>query len=193
MAACSHGGVVVEGQRPSASRKTEMTDGLEETGTRVRLSEVLSALSFILDRVEGQPEGHAVRSCFIGMSVAERLGLSEERRSALFYALLLKDAWCSSKASRVAVLLDADDSGAKSALKMVVRDRLPEAVSYLARHVGRDRPRCGPGSGGSFWCSYGVGGRRAGSSGCLRNESGTGLCPECVEVLEGLVSEGRLR
>jgi putative nucleotidyltransferase with HDIG domain len=117
-----------------------MTDGLEETGTRVRLSEVLSALSFILDRVEGQPEGHAVRSCFIGMSVAERLGLSEERRSALFYALLLKDAGCSSNASRVAALLDADDSGAKSALKMVDRDRLPEAVAYLVRNVGRGRP-----------------------------------------------------
>ena len=106
----------------------------------MRLSEVLSALSFILDRVEGQPEGHAVRSCFIGMSVAERLGLSEERRSALFHALLLKDAGCSSNASRVAALLDADDSGAKGALKMVDRDRLPEAVAYLARNVGRGRP-----------------------------------------------------
>jgi hypothetical protein len=117
-----------------------MSDGLEETGTRVRLCEVLSALSFILDRVEGQPEGHAVRSCFIGMSVAERLGLSEERRSALFYALLLKDAGCSSNASRVAALLDADDPGAKGALKMVDRGRLPEAVGYLARNVGRGRP-----------------------------------------------------
>ena len=58
--------------------------GSETNGARVRLSEVLSALSFILERVEGQPEGHAVRSCCIGMSVAERLGLSEERRSALF-------------------------------------------------------------------------------------------------------------
>jgi hypothetical protein len=117
-----------------------MSDGLEETGTRVRLCEVLSALSFILDRVEGQPEGHAVRSCFIGMSVAERLGLSEERRSALFYALLLKDAGCSSNASRVAAVLDADDSGAKGALKMVDRERLPQAVAYLARNVGRGRP-----------------------------------------------------
>jgi len=58
--------------------------GSETNGARVRLSEVLSALSFILERVEGRPEGHAVRSCCIGMSVAERLGLSEERRSALF-------------------------------------------------------------------------------------------------------------
>jgi hypothetical protein len=31
-------------------------------GETVKLSEVLSALSFVLDMVEGQPEGHVVRS-----------------------------------------------------------------------------------------------------------------------------------
>ena len=36
-------------------------------------SEALSVLSIALDRVEG----HAVRSCFIGMTVAGRLGLTE--------------------------------------------------------------------------------------------------------------------
>jgi hypothetical protein len=51
--------------------------------TTVKLSEVLSALSFVLDMVEGQPEGHVLRSCFIGMTIAERLQLSEEQRSAL--------------------------------------------------------------------------------------------------------------
>jgi HD-GYP domain-containing protein (c-di-GMP phosphodiesterase class II) len=66
--------------------------------TTIRLSEVLSALSLVLDMVEGQPEGHVLRSCFIGMTIAERLQLSEEQRSALFYALLLKDAGCSSNA-----------------------------------------------------------------------------------------------
>jgi len=105
----------------------------------VRLSEVLSALSLILDRVEGQPEGHAIRSCFIGMALAERLGLPEERRSALFYALLLKDAGCSSNASKVAALFDADDAGVKMALKRIDRERLPEVVPYLVRSVGRGR------------------------------------------------------
>lgn len=84
-----------------------------------RFSEVLSALSFALDRVEGQPEGHAVRSCFIGMTVAERLGLTEDERSALFYALLLKDAGCSSNASRMSALFDADDLEAKRMVKTV--------------------------------------------------------------------------
>ncbi|MEJ7818675.1 MAG: hypothetical protein WKF44_00050 [Rubrobacteraceae bacterium] len=57
-----------------------MTNVLDPTGTspsapmnvdleNVRLSEVLSALSYALDIVEGQPEGHVLRSCFIGMRI----------------------------------------------------------------------------------------------------------------------------
>ncbi len=82
-----------------------------------RFSEVLSALSFALDLVEGQPEGHTVRSCLVGMRIADRLGLDEERRSALFYVLLLKDAGCSSNASKMSTLFDADDMEAKKNVK----------------------------------------------------------------------------
>ena len=100
-----------------------------------RFSEVLSAMSFALDIVEGQPEGHIVRSCYIGMMVGERLGLTEEQRSALFYALLLKDAGCSSNASRVTALFDSDDFQAKRKMKTVDWSRLPRAALYAARTV----------------------------------------------------------
>lgn len=101
----------------------------------IRYSEVLSALSFVLDRVEGQPEGHVLRSCLIGMMIAGRLGLDEDTRSALFYALLLKDAGCSSNASRMAALFGADDSDAKRSWKVVDWSRLPVAALYAARTV----------------------------------------------------------
>ena len=104
----------------------------------VRFSEVLSALSYALDMVEGQPEGHVLRSCIIGMAVGERLGLSEEDRSSLFYALLLKDAGCSSNASKVTALFGSDDFEAKRALKTVDWSRLPQAVMYVARTVSPD-------------------------------------------------------
>ena len=106
--------------------------------TTIRLSEVLSALSFVLDMVEGQPEGHVLRSCFIGMTIAERLQLSEEQRSALFYALLLKDAGCSSNAWKVTALFGADDFGVKKNLKTVNWSRLPQALRYVARTVSPD-------------------------------------------------------
>src|SRR4029079_10904412 len=79
------------------------------------LSEVLGALSYALDITEGEPPGHAVRTLSIGMRLAEQLGLDEEVRSALFYALLLKDAGCSSNASRLSSLFGADDHTAKAA------------------------------------------------------------------------------
>jgi HD-GYP domain-containing protein (c-di-GMP phosphodiesterase class II) len=61
---------------------------------RISLSEVLSALSCALDLTEGAPAGHTMRTCLIGMRIAETLGLATEQRSALYYALLLKDAGC---------------------------------------------------------------------------------------------------
>ena len=103
-----------------------------------RFSEVLSALSIVLDLVEGQPEGHAVRSCLIGMRVADRLGLDADTRSALFYALLLKDAGCSSNASKMSALFEADDMEIKRKVKTVDWTSLPSAALYTARAASPD-------------------------------------------------------
>jgi hypothetical protein len=75
----------------------------------IALSGVIGALSYALDITEGQPAGHAVRSCMIGMRIAEELELPARVRSDLFYALLLKDAGCSANAERMAALFGADD------------------------------------------------------------------------------------
>jgi HD-GYP domain-containing protein (c-di-GMP phosphodiesterase class II) len=85
----------------------------------VRLSEVIGALSYALDLTEGEPPGHAVRSCLIGMRVAEALELGAPVRSDLFYALLLKDAGCTANASRMAALFGADDHEVKHSAKRV--------------------------------------------------------------------------
>ena len=74
---------------------------------------MLGALSYALDLTEGEPPGHAVRTTAIGMRLAEQIRLGDEDRSALFYALLLKDAGCSSNASRLSSLFGADDHAAK--------------------------------------------------------------------------------
>jgi len=60
----------------------------------IALSAVLDGLSYALDLTEGEPPGHAARSCIIGMRIAEEIGLDGATRSDLFYALLLKDAGC---------------------------------------------------------------------------------------------------
>jgi putative nucleotidyltransferase with HDIG domain len=107
----------------------------------LRLSEVVAALSHALDLTEGEPRGHAVRTCLIGMRIAEEIGLDSDRRSALFYALLLKDTGCSSNASRVDTLFRTEDHAAKHGLKRVDFQRLPETAAYILRTAGRGHGR----------------------------------------------------
>jgi hypothetical protein len=99
------------------------------------LSEVLGALSYALDITEGEPPGHAVRTLSIGMRLAEQLGLGDDVRSALFYALLLKDAGCSSNASRLSSLFHADDQTAKRAMKRVDWSRSGSLAMYTWRAI----------------------------------------------------------
>ncbi len=87
--------------------------------TQIALSGVIGALSYALDVAEGQPPGHAIRSCLIGMRLAAELELSATERSDLFYALLLKDAGCSANANRMALLFATDDRAAKATSKLV--------------------------------------------------------------------------
>src|SRR5688572_17536151 len=100
------------------------------TRASVSLSEVLGALSHALDLTEGQPMGHTVRSCLIGMRIADELRLDVDQQSALYYALLLKDAGCSSNAARMCALFGSDDGTVKRRMKQVDwHDRLGLAVA----------------------------------------------------------------
>ena len=96
----------------------EHSDRATNNGVELRLSEVLSSLSYALDMTEGQARGHSERSCLIGMRLAAALDLDDATRSSLFYALLLKDAGCSSNAARVAALFGADDAAVKSSRRL---------------------------------------------------------------------------
>jgi HD-GYP domain-containing protein (c-di-GMP phosphodiesterase class II) len=99
---------------------------------QIRMSEVISALSYALDLVEGQPNGHAARSCILGMRIAREIGLPAYQMSALFYALLLKDLGCSSNASKVCYLFGADDRATKCDLKTTDWTSLKESMKYVA-------------------------------------------------------------
>jgi HD-GYP domain-containing protein (c-di-GMP phosphodiesterase class II) len=95
----------------------------------VGTAELLTALSHALDLTEGAPPGHTLRSCLIGMRLAEEIGLDIEARAALYYALLLKDAGCSSNAARMTQLFGADDRVVKPKMKIVdANDRIGLAL-----------------------------------------------------------------
>ncbi|HEY9507939.1 MAG TPA: HD domain-containing phosphohydrolase [Gemmatimonadales bacterium] len=100
-----------------------------------RTSEILSALSCALDITEGQPPGHAVRTCLIGMHLAERAGMPAEQRGPLFYALLLKDLGCSSNAARLCSLFGADDRALKRDHKLTDWSRPSRSLRYALRNA----------------------------------------------------------
>jgi putative nucleotidyltransferase with HDIG domain len=112
------------------------------TKNQIRYSEVVSSLSYALDITEGQPAGHAARSCLIGMRIAEELSLSHDEKCALFYGLLLKDLGCSSNASKVCALFGSDDHQLKCDLKTTNWTNMMDSVGYVMRNVGM---------GGTLW------------------------------------------
>jgi HD-GYP domain-containing protein (c-di-GMP phosphodiesterase class II) len=101
---------------------------MPKTG-RLHLSELLGSLSYALDLTEGQPEGHCVRCCWIGMHVGRALGLGEEELHDLYFTLLLKDLGCSSNAARICQLYLTDDLKFKRDFKWV-DGSFPEVVRF---------------------------------------------------------------
>ena len=105
----------------------------------LRLAELLGALSYALDMVEGQPAGHCVRSCWIGIHIGRELGLSEAELSELYYTLLMKDVGCSSNAARICQLYMTDDISFKRDF-MTVNGSLPQVLRFVLSHTGMNAP-----------------------------------------------------
>jgi HD-GYP domain-containing protein (c-di-GMP phosphodiesterase class II) len=67
----------------------------DSTGVeRIRLAELVAALSLGIDLGFGQPMEHVLRECWIALRLAERLGLDEEQRSVVYYTALLTNVGC---------------------------------------------------------------------------------------------------
>jgi putative nucleotidyltransferase with HDIG domain len=101
----------------------------------MRLSELIGALSHALDLTEGQPKGHCVRACWIGMHVGRTIGLESGPLRELYYTLLLKDLGCSSNAARICELYLTDDLAFKRDFK-TVGDGLPDVLRFVFGHTG---------------------------------------------------------
>ena len=65
---------------------------------RVRLAELVAALSLGIDLGFGQPMEHVLRQCRIALRIAELAGLDEQTRSAIYYSALLVNVGCHSDA-----------------------------------------------------------------------------------------------
>src|SRR4029453_7474993 len=109
--------------------------GLPGPRAELLLSELISALSHSLDITEGQPKGHCVRCCWIGMHIGREIGLAQREQWELYYTLLLKDLGCSSNAARICELYLTDDLQFKRDFK-TVGDDLPSVLRFVFSHTG---------------------------------------------------------
>lgn len=102
----------------------------------MRMADLVGAISYALDLTEGQPPGHCLRSCLIGMSIGKEIGLSQEALSDLYYTILLKDAGCSSNAHRLWELYGGDDREIKNRFKRVDSQSRFQMAEFVLRHAG---------------------------------------------------------
>ncbi len=85
--------------------------------------------------------GHSVRACIIGMRIAKEVQLPATELSDLYYSLLLKDAGCSSNASKLFHILNADEIRAKGDVKTTDWTRVGwESLHYALTHVATGMP-----------------------------------------------------
>ncbi len=109
---------------------------LSEPDFQLHQSEIIGALSHALDLTEGLPAGHAQRCCWIGMHIGQELGLTDDAMKDLYYALLLKDAGCSSNSARIFSLYGCDDRSLKRDFKQIDSDSLFELAKFTWSHIG---------------------------------------------------------
>ncbi len=105
----------------------------------ISLPELVSAFSHALDLTEGQPAGHCIRACWVGMHVGKAIGLSASALGDLYYTILLKDLGCSSNAARICELYQADDRAFKQGYK-TVGTSLAATVHFIASKTARGSP-----------------------------------------------------
>jgi putative nucleotidyltransferase with HDIG domain len=105
----------------------------------LRVSTVLEGLSHALDLTEGHPRGHATRTALIGLRLGRALNLHPGQQADLLYALLLKDAGCSSNAALVCDLFGGCDQDVKHAVWLRDWRRVPEQIAHAMEYIGRGR------------------------------------------------------
>ncbi|MEP6638716.1 MAG: HD domain-containing phosphohydrolase, partial [Chloroflexota bacterium] len=112
-----------------AAAAEERRAGLHALGREsVPTGRLLAALSTALDLTEGQLAGHALRTCYLAMRLADATSLPSQYREALFFAAFLKDAGCSSNAAAVTRIFGTDDIELKRRQSTTERGLLAHAV-----------------------------------------------------------------
>jgi hypothetical protein len=69
---------------------------------RLRLAELVAALSMATDLGLGLPQEHVLRQCRIALGLADRLGLDDADRAAVYYVAMLAWVGCTADSHELA-------------------------------------------------------------------------------------------
>ncbi len=108
----------------------------DSDNNQLRTIDLLIALSLAGDLALGLAAGHGVRATYIGMQLADLLGLTPEQRTDLFYSELLMDAGCTAWASQAAAAVLGNEIVARRELFIMRDPRDPrDVIGWLARYM----------------------------------------------------------
>jgi len=107
---------------------------------RIRLAELLAALSLTTDLGSGVPFEKGLRTCVVAAALGEALGLDFDQQRAVYEAALLRALGCTASARENAALFGGDDMAFQAGLK-----RLDPAdpATFMARFgawAGSEQP-----------------------------------------------------
>jgi putative nucleotidyltransferase with HDIG domain len=102
-------------------------------------SAILGALSLALDLVEGQPEGHALRTCRLAARLGRELQLSDNDIQQVIYAGLLKDTGCSNNSVRVYKMFGGDELVSKNRVKLIDWTSPVTSIKFMLENSERGR------------------------------------------------------
>jgi len=106
---------------------------------RLRLAELMAALSLATDLGMGQPLEQALRTCLLAIELAARMGLAKDEISEVFYVALLRFIGCTVDAHELAEIFGGDDIASRRASALVVGGSPVE--------IGRELLKIGAGQG----------------------------------------------
>jgi HD-GYP domain-containing protein (c-di-GMP phosphodiesterase class II) len=110
---------------------------LTESQSSLRLAELIASLSLAIDLGVGQPMEWVMRSCLLGIRLADAMGMDEQEQQEVFYITLLRHLGCTSTSAS-----DADLFGNELGVAEMMTadpDHMGDMLRMLVRLIGPDK------------------------------------------------------
>jgi HD-GYP domain-containing protein (c-di-GMP phosphodiesterase class II) len=105
----------------------------------VHRGELFAALSLALDLGTGQPLEHALRSCLLAVELADRAGLGDDERSAVYHLALLHSIGCTADSPEAAARY-GDDITVRAEHAPIDGSSQRELMAFMWRASGPGEP-----------------------------------------------------